>query len=501
MLTFGSVTELFANLKTVFSTRLLKSIALVLVFSAAPFVSVRDGGADILDFDLWWHLKVGEWIRVHHAFPRVGLFSQFGSDKPWIAYSWGFELLVSTAHSIGGLLGVFVIHVCAQAIITAAIFVMLYRASERFWPSLVLTGLGIWAIYHNFSIRPVLASIFFWTIAFTLILEAQKRQSSRPLYLLPPLFFIWANFHIQFVYGLFLVALFTAVELGKAMAMHLGWMERTDAPKLRVGPVVVIALLCLVATVAGPYGIGPYKVVVGYLHSKSMYSQITELMALSFRSSSHYVQLVLTGAAFFALGRKGRDPFRVLLLIAVTVVAYRTTRDSWFACLPALAMIAAAFAPAESQEKPIKQVWVPAMGVAFGVALVVFALIRNEGIDNHKLQAVVTDFYPVRAAEFVKANQLPGPLYNNLNFGGYLIWSMPEYPVAIDGRGDLYGEQYFDRYYAVLTGEMNPMLDPDLNKANVVLLQRGYPLIDFLYQDPRFRPVFEDENAVVFARR
>jgi hypothetical protein len=34
----------------------------------------------VLDLDLWVHIRVGEWILQHHAFPHTGLFSRTSSD-------------------------------------------------------------------------------------------------------------------------------------------------------------------------------------------------------------------------------------------------------------------------------------------------------------------------------------------------------------------------------------------------------------------------------------
>jgi len=44
-----------------------------------------------------------------------------------------------------------------------------------------------------------------FTITLTLILEATRSRRVRLLYCLPPLFVLWANLHVHFLYGLFLV--------------------------------------------------------------------------------------------------------------------------------------------------------------------------------------------------------------------------------------------------------------------------------------------------------
>jgi hypothetical protein len=60
----------------------------------------------VLDLDIWWHLKVGDWIVEHHAVPHTGILSRTAADRPWVAYSWGHEVLLSRAYQWFGLVGV-----------------------------------------------------------------------------------------------------------------------------------------------------------------------------------------------------------------------------------------------------------------------------------------------------------------------------------------------------------------------------------------------------------
>ena len=49
----------------------------------------------VLDLDIWWHLKVGDWIVEHVAVPHTGILSRTAAGRPWVAYSWGYEVLLS----------------------------------------------------------------------------------------------------------------------------------------------------------------------------------------------------------------------------------------------------------------------------------------------------------------------------------------------------------------------------------------------------------------------
>ena len=78
--------------KRLASSDVLRIAAIVLVFAWFPMHRERWGG--VTDADLWWHLRAGEWITQNHHLPVTDPFSYTGAGKPWIAYSWSFEVLL-----------------------------------------------------------------------------------------------------------------------------------------------------------------------------------------------------------------------------------------------------------------------------------------------------------------------------------------------------------------------------------------------------------------------
>jgi hypothetical protein len=52
---------------------------------------------------------------------------------------------------------------------------------------------------------------------------------------------------------------------------------------------------------------------------------------------------------------------------------------------------------------------------------------------SQNLETQVEKHSPVRAVEFINAHHLSGPMLNDWDFGGYLIWAAPQHPVFIDG--------------------------------------------------------------------
>jgi hypothetical protein len=118
------------------------------------------------------------------------------------------------------------------------------------------------------------------------------------------------------------------------------------------------------------------------------------------------------------------------------------------------------------------------------------------------LEKRVESDFPVHAVEYIQSHQLAGPMYNNYGFGGYLIAKLPEHPVFIDGRGDLYelGGAFGD--YIEIT-KFKPAAFSVLNSYGIrfCLLQRGEPLAVVLATNPAWEQIYQDQTSVIFQRR
>ena len=455
----------------------------------------------VIDNDIWWHLKVGDWIVGHMAVPHTGILSRTAASRPWVAYSWGYEVLMSFAYKWLGLLGIGLYGTLLTIAVAYAVYWMLRRLSGEFWVALVLAALTCWSFLFNGMPRPVFFSIVLFCITLELLLDANRTGRIEGLYWLPLIFFVWANLHIQFIYGLFLVGLLVATTLAQKLASSFGFtLGFLQSSRLPVIPLIAVFAACMLATLLGPNFYHPYVAVYDYSKAKFSYQVIIELQPLSFRGSSHYVQLLLTAFGFFAVGwRKKIDLFKLSMLTICSVVAYRTMRDAWFIAMPAAACLAD-FPPPQEQREPVES-WVENLGIAVVVAGLLVLVSRGTDFTSRDLDRAISSAYPVNAVNFLRHNPQPGPLYNNLGWGGFLMWYMPDYPVAIDGRNDLYGDQLDELFYASQSAEGGYTTDPYLNEAGVALLSADLPLAKVLTADSRFQLIYQDQLAVVFAHR
>ena len=498
------------ELRALFRMRALQLgvLTLLLGFVAWRAMDLKFGVADL---DVWWHVKVGEWIVNHYALPHTGILSRTAADRPWSAYSWGYEVPLALSYKWFGLVGVGMYGTLLTLMVAYAVYWMSRCLSGSIWIACGLATVSCSAFLFNLMPRPVFVSMTLFAVTLTLLLEAQRTGREQTLYWLPLVCLIWANCHIQFVYGMAVIGMFVGVHVVQDVSARIGLRLEFLAPsKLPAARLIAILAACFLATSIGPYSYHLYVIALTYGGSKFPYTFIREFQALTFRAISHYVQLLFAAAAFFALGRQRRvDLFKLALLAFTAVFAFRTMRDAWFLCIAAAACIADSCA-AKKQEAEENgpqnasaqrgETLLENACLAAALAVLMFLFARNTDFNPRGLDDAMSSVFPVRAVNFLRANPQPGLLYNTFDWGGFLTWYNPDQPVAIDGRTDLYGDDIDTRFFKTQQGDDSYKEDPYFNDCQVILLSKKVPLASVLLSDPRYTLIFQDSLAVVFVR-
>ncbi len=464
--------------------RLYRLVVVPLTFAIPVVLALV--APSVRDPDIFWHLRTGDWILEHRNLPDSDPFSVFGAGKPYVAYSWLFDLIASLLYRAFGLMGVLVLEGSLLLAIVYVLHRLLFdvvgapRASS-------ITIIASIAMQPVFTPRPWLFTILFFLIELYLLEDARRRSDPVRLAWLPLLFAVWANCHIQFVYGLALLA----AAVGEQLIIRI---RGGEAPLLR--HMAVCAGVSLFATLLNPYHVQLYGVVAEYARERTPFQYIQELKAPDFRNIYNYWMLIILLGAAFGLGRTRKpDVFHGAVFLAVVWLPFRSVRDLWIAVAMAALVVAQALTPRKgfSPRRMWISVPVAAVGVA-GICILAF------GASNGRLNSQLKSNYPVEAADFVQQHHYSGPLYNSFNWGGFLIWRLPELPVSMDGRTNVHGDRRIERALATLGAREGWRTDPELDAAHVVLVERTSALSEALRGDERFRLVHEDPLATVFLR-
>jgi hypothetical protein len=473
------------------------------IYAVPLLVALRPVGDPIYDPDIWWHLRAGQWVVEHGGVPANDPFSLPGLGKPWVAYSWLYEVVVYGLYQGLGLAGVVVYRALLTLAVAAAVHRLVCRGGPRFVVGAALTGLALLPLAMLFSERPWLLTVLFGTLTLHAVLDLREERRSWLPWLLPLVFTLWANLHIQFVYGLLLLGLAcVAPWLDRLLGMGAGNTGAAVAGSAAWRKLVSLTAVCALATLANPYHARVYQVVVEYATQPGPFRFVNELRAPEFREPCDWALLAFVGAAAFALGRRrGLSFFDVLLLAGSAALAFRARRDLWVAVLASLVILAAPARAAAGPAEPFA--WTARrraalVGLLAGLA-VLLAWVRDLSPAN--LERKAAGVFPVEAARHVAEHGYAGPLFNDFNWGGYLIWALPGLPVALDGRTNLHGDERILRVGNTWAGGRGWRENPDLAAAGVVVSAADSPLASLLACDGRFALAHEDPVAKVFVAR
>jgi len=224
-----------------------------------------------------------------------------------------------------------------------------------------------------------------------------------------------------------------------------------------------------------------------------------ELHAMRFRQPQDYIILLLTMTAFFVLGRRrSRDFFLYALLICSAAVSFRLQRDTWLVVAVSVAVIADTLRANEGKkstaESRMGNPEIPALAI---VALAIVGLYR---VPAQVCMSKVSENFPMRACDYIRQKHLPQPLFNTYQWGGFLTWYLPEYPVSIDGRTDLYGDEINIAYFKLVQAEIPLQSYAAFAQAKTMLLESNSALTQGLRMLPDFRVDYADDQATVIVR-
>lgn len=449
--------------------------------------------SSVRDPEIWGHLRIGSWILASNSWPHAGLFSQ-AANLPWRDFSWGYDALTAILYQGLGLRAVPALMMCFRVALAAVTF-SLAGGQRNFWSAV---GISAVAQYVLGSIGPGggWISVIFFGMELSLLFTVRRFGDLRLLYVLPGLFFLWANLDIGFIYGIGLYLLFLiALAVEKLIPM-----QRREGANIAGWAAALTGAACAGAALLNPYGYHAYDFFFTSQTSAAN-SYLPAYTSMTFRQPQDYVLLLLTMAAFLSLGlRRTRDLFPMAALSGCTMLAFHAHRDNWLVTLAAVTVIGEAMLhggqePSAQERSRWTRQTLAAVGTTIVVACLAFALWAPR--QREVLLAKIAKHYPARASDYIREHQLPLPLFNSYEWGSFLTWYLPEYPVAIDGRRGLYLEEEELDYFKAMKADIPYQAFPPMRQARTLLLEKTGVMGDALRSLPGFQVAYEDDISIV----
>ncbi|MGD8277552.1 MAG: hypothetical protein PVH00_05975 [Gemmatimonadota bacterium] len=458
------------------------------------------------DGDFPRHVTMGEFILRGGPW-QIDRFAHTHTG-PFLTTEWLSQLTLALAHRAGGLAGVAVL----GGLLVGAVYALLVAFMRRSRVEAFLAFVTALAAAVLGSPHWVARPHLFTFLGLALLLHLARH--GRRWWIFAPFFAVWANFHGGFILG---IAVLAAMALGEWIESRVAksgedrarWLESARRHALGVGAGIAGAM-------ANPMGPGLLLRVRGILGNEFLLATTSEFQSINFHGTYGRVFLVVLLAILVALTlRSRRLSVPTLLVVGMTLsgALYARRNAPLFAlvALPLLAVeldagwrklrvrglerVRAVFDEGERVALPGR--WAPWTAAL----LLVFAL-SGGGVAGSRL--VPTGFdthrFPVEAVAAARAAGLQGNIYNQFDWGGYLLYAWPEQRIFIDGMTDFLGNAVVRSYLAI--DQLDPGWERELDRydVSIVIVSPQARVVPALLRRGDWRTWHEDSTAVILVR-
>lgn len=465
--------------------------------------------------DIWYHLKTGEYILNHKIIPKKDFFSFTAAGREWIAQWWFYDIIVFSLQNRFGFNSLIYLKVIIGVLIFLVLYKTLkfYRLPDAFiFPLLVFTA---WIVGTAWVDRPHIFSYLF-TVLLMWILISYQFGKKQPLFLIPPLFLVWANMHASIPIALALIGFLIISE---------GWekISKREARLNKILPLDLIGVL-LLGTIASLINPNTYKthLYVFKINPEFVSQNIVEWIPLSSFFADFHIRLflifgLLTLASFFYVllkppkSKKFRS-FKISLFEIILVASLSYLSLSALRFTPIFVLIILPFMAKNLwlmiKKKYLHQSLVIShqslvIKLALVLAITGLCFFHEKKFGGHHL-GVELGSLPATAIEFIDKTEPAPPMYHVFNWGGYLMWRLyPKYKVFIDGRLDMYVPDIYDEWLDVVLAKENWKEILEKYKINFCLISNEPEwnrLSQALELDPGWVLIYWDNQAGIFLK-
>jgi hypothetical protein len=465
------------------------------------------------DFDLWGHLRFGMDILARSHLIRHDIYAYSIVGLPWTSHEWLSDCILASIYLHLGALGLKLLLFGCAAVTVIGIAAAVAETGASIAIQLPVLIDVVLLLRPAIEFRPQLFTYAFLSILMWLLARdnyAPSRFDTRWLWMMVPVFALWANLHGGFIAGLGVLGIYSAATGVRDLFRR----EKLGHARL----LGVITIVSIAATLATPYGVGTWSSVFRSLSHPAMIAQITEWQPLPaaikfvWRSSVEArvfdILLVLTGACFAITviwtPRAGDLPLLAVAILAIAeaISMLRNLPIALIACAAPFAKHLAMATGASSAWRPLDHASGRASWMITQCAIALVAIIfgATAGIFSGPIKTA--QIVPDGAIAFMKSHSLRGNVLCKFAWNDYLLFhESPAVRVFIDSRYEMiYPERialefedfYHDRADAARVLEAYP--------HDFVLLDREAAALKLMDRRADWRPIYRDNIAVLYAR-
>jgi hypothetical protein len=434
------------------------------------------------DPDMWWHLKLGQVMWITHSLPSTDPFSFTAHGQAIVPHEWLAQLSIFAAYAGLGLPGLMLWLCLVSALLLIAAYVLcaLYSGNATV----------------GFSVRPQLIGYLFLVLELILI-HLGRTRSPRWFRALPFLFAVWVNVHGSFLLGLIVAVVFLGCSFLK---FQQGTLVATPWSGHAQRMLALALLLSAAAIFVNPGSLRQVLYPLDTMLHQPINLAIVEEWKPLVLTSQRGVGLMITLLAVFlivAIQRVELYAHELVLLLLGTWLAASHERMAIVFGILAAPILTRLLAHSWETYNPATDRPVPNALVIAAALLVVWLTFPSRASLDRQVAATS----PVNAVRFLQTHSILGPMFNDYTYGGYLIWAMPQHPVFIDGRADVYEwAGVLGPYAQFATLQSDPRQLLDRYGIQICLLNPQSAAARMLVLLPGWKTIYSDNLAVILER-
>lgn len=458
-----------------------------------------------INLDIGRHLKLGEIIWQTKSIPGTNLFSYTETEHPFFNHHWLSEVIFYGLYNGGG----FSLLIIAKVLILLAAFsFLIWSVKSKSWLAVLPSSLMALALFFiRDEPRPEIFSYLLLAVFLFIIQKARGDDRYRGLWLLPFLAFLWVNLHIYFFIGMALYGIFLLERLISRKFFRTEWL---------IGALMGLAVLINPHGLAG--ALYPLTILKEYAYGVVENEPLVNNLAYGWeRVTIFYIffgSLVLVGTGLIRRYKGWKK--KVLDVLSLSLLGYGAWTMQRNLNLYALVLL-----PILSQNFPIEFSWAKdfprlgrrlwATGAMAVLFLGIYAVQSNQLyilMDSSRRFGLGVSLAAEEAVEFIKTNQIAGPVFNNFEIGSYLIWKLyPGQKVFVDGRPEAYSAKFFNKVYKPMLGDEQSWLTLSQQYGiNYIffnhnsLSDNAQKFLSRINKDARWQLVFLNETVVIYVK-
>ncbi len=478
---------------------LAHALAVLFLFAYALHIAVVPIRSDN---DCWWHVKTGQYI-VQNGLPEHDVFSHTAQDHEWHNHEWlaqaGYYLAwrAGEASGLGGWRGAILFNGVLIALTVGLVYLLAYRISGRVWIALLVAVLCIAIGRRMFYVRPPVVSNLLLAGQLLLLVGVTEGWLRRAwLWALPPVIALWTNLHGGWLAAGVILGFFAADHGFQSVRHRLPAVPLARLPQVVPGRMLALLLPgALVATLVNPYGWRLYELPARVLTDTELVRAIGELASPDFYFVIDF-QLAVLGTlalAFLLRGFRVRFWELAIYLFFLHQAIQHVRHLSLFSIMMVPLTARVLGEAVRRAERSLAEwnlpdagwmIWrraAPSVGVAvMAVYLAGWVSVNpREGgqwlspltqasYAGRNLQylegrAYIRERFPAQVADLAELAELPGNMFNENRYAGYLIWRLsPERNLVFsDSRFDIFGGEFFRLENYVVTAAEFPFRDDE----------------------------------------